>query len=158
MKKLLIATAISSLFLAGAAQAAGTANATIAVSATVSGTCKITTAGSGMAFGTIDPSVVAANVTASATFGYKCTTGLTPVITDDLGLHEVGAQRKMSDGATNTLNYGVANVPPGTPAGNGFGAGSTERVYTVNGTILLADAQSAAAAVYADTITYTLTF
>ena len=67
MKKILIATAISGLFMAGAAQA-GTATATMGVSATVNGTCKITTAPTAMAFGTIDPSIVAAAVMRTQAF------------------------------------------------------------------------------------------
>ena len=156
MKKILIATAISGLFMAGAAQA-GTATATMGVSATVNGTCKITTAPTAMAFGIIDPSLVAANVTASSSIAYKCTTGLTPLsLADDLGLNEVGVQSKLASGALR-LNYGFT-YPATLSAGTGFGSGSTATTIAIAGTILLADAQSAAAGVYADTVTFTLTF
>ena len=156
MKKLLIATAISGLFIANAAQAA-TTTATMAVSATVSGTCKITTAPTAMAFGTIDPSVVAVAPTANSTFLYKCTNGLTPTaLVDDLGLNKVTTQMKMASGA-NRLNYGIVYVAT-LAAGTGFGAGSTATTITVNGTIPLTDAQNAVAGVYADTVTFTLSF
>lgn len=156
MKKLLIATAVSGLFLSGAAQA-GSDTATMAVSATVSGTCKITTAPTAMAFGVIDPSTVAAAVTKVSTFLYKCTTGLTPTsLVDDLGLNEVAVQMKMASGALR-LNYGIAYAAT-LAAGTGFGAGSTATTITVNGTIPLVDAQNAAAGVYADTVTFTLNF
>ena len=157
MKKILIATAISSLFMAGAAQA-GTATATMGVSATVNGTCKITTAPTPMAFGIIDPSTVAANVTASSSFLYKCTTGLTPLsLADDGGLNKVGVQSNLASGALR-LKYGYTY--PATPlaAGTGFGSGSTATTVAVAGTILMSDAQNAAAGVYADTVTFTLTF
>lgn len=156
MKKLLIATAVSGLFFAGAAQA-GTDTATMAVSATVSGTCKVTTAATAMGFGTIDPSVVAVAPTASSSFAYKCTTGLTPTsLVDDKGLNEVVNQFKMASGA-NRLNYGIAYTAT-LAAGTGFGAGSTATTITVNGTIPLTDAQNATAGVYADTVTFTLNF
>ncbi len=156
MKKILIATAISGLFMAGAAQA-GTATATMGVSATVNGTCKITTAPTAMAFGIIDPSIVAANVTASSSIAYKCTTGLTPLsLADDGGLNKVGVQSNMASGALR-LKYGYT-YPATLAAGTGFGSGSTATTVAVAGTILLADAQSAAAGVYADTVTFTLTF
>ena len=156
MKKLLIATAVSGLFFANASQA-GTDTATMAVSATVSGTCKITTAPTAMAFGTIDPSVVAVAPTASSTFLYKCTTGLTPTsLVDDKGLYEVVNQFKMASGV-NRLNYGIAYTAT-LAAGTGFGAGSTATTITVNGTIPLTDAQNAIAGVYGDTVTFTLNF
>ena len=156
MKKILISTAISSLFMAGAAQA-GTATATMGVSATVSGTCKITTAATPMGFGTIDPSLVSAAVTANSSFLYKCTTGLTPLsLLDDLGQNEVGVQSKLASGALR-LNYGFT-YPATLAAGTGFGTGSTATTIAIAGTIPLADAQNAAAGVYADTVTFTLTF
>ena len=156
MKKLLIAATVSGLFFASAAQA-GTATGTMAVSATVTGTCKITTAPTAMGFGTIDPSVVVAAVTASSTFLYKCTTGLTPTsLVDNKGLNAVTTQMKMASAALR-LNYGIAYTAT-LAAGTGFGTGSTATTITVNGTIPLLDAQNAAAGVYADTVTITLNF
>lgn len=156
MKKLILASALSGLFMMGAAQAATDA-ATMAVSATVSGTCKITTNSSPMAFGTIDPSTVTAAPTAISTFSYKCTTGKSPTaLTDNLGANEVGAQMKMAGGG-NFLNYGIAYTAT-LGAGTGFGTGSTATTITVNGTIPLNDAQNAVAAVYGDTVIFTLTF
>ena len=144
------------MFFASAAQA-GSTTGTMAVSATVSGTCKITTAPSAMAFGTIDPSVVAAAVTASSSFTYKCTTGLTPTsLVDDKGLNVVVAQMKMASAALR-LNYGIAYTAT-LAAGTGFGTGSTATTISVAGTIPLLDAQNAAAGVYADTVTFTLSF
>ena len=156
MKKILIATAISGLFMAGAAQA-GSVTATMGVSATVSGTCKITTAPTAMAFGTIDPSTVAAAVTANSTFLYKCTTGLTPTsLVDDLGLNKVVTQMKLASGLLR-VNYGILYTAT-LAAGTGFGTGSTATTISVAGTIPLTDAQNAAAGVYADTVTFTLNF
>lgn len=157
MKKLLIAIAVSGACFTSVAQA-GTATGTMAVSATVSGTCKITTAPTAMAFGTIDPSTVAADVLKSSTFQYKCTNGLAPTgLGDDLGLNEVGTQMKMKVGAA-LLNYGIVYTKTGLAAGNGFGTGSTANTITVDGTILLTDAQNAAAGAYVDTVTFTLSF
>ena len=156
MKKLFIAIAVSGACFAGAAQAASTTG-TMAVSATVSGTCKITTAPTAMAFGTIDPSVVAAAVTAPSSFLYKCTTGLTPIsLVDDNGLNEVTTQMKMASGA-NRLNYGIGYTAT-LAAGTGFGSGSTATTISVAGTIPLTDAQNAAAGAYTDTVTFTLNF
>ena len=157
MKKLLIAATVSGLFFASAAQA-GSSTGTMAVSATVSGTCKITTAAGTLAFGTIDPSIVAAAVTTSTTFAYKCTTGLTPLsMSNNLGVNFVGAQAKMASGA-NLLNYSVAFAAQTLTAGTGFGTGSVATTITENGTIALVDAQSAAAGSYTDTVTITLNF
>ena len=157
MKKLLIAATVSGLFFAGAAQA-GSTTASMPVSATVSGTCKITTAPTTLAFGTIDPSIVAAAVTTTATFAYKCTTGLVPLsMANDAGANASGAQARLKSG-TNFMNYSVAFAAATLAAGTGFGSGSTATTITENGTIALADAQSAAAGVYADTVTFTLSF
>ena len=156
MKKIILAVALSGLFLTSAAQAA-TDTATMAVSATVSGTCKITTNSTPMAFGPIDPSTVSVAPTATSTFSYKCTTGKSPTaLTDDKGANEVGVQMRMASGG-NFLNYGIAYTAT-LAAGTGFGSGSTATTITVNGTIPLNDAQNAVAATYGDSVIFTLTF
>ncbi len=156
MKKLLIATAVSGLFFASAAQA-GSVPATMAVSATVNGTCKITTTPTPMGFGTIDPSTVTAPTLANSSFAYKCTNGLTPLsLADNTGANKSGTQARMISG-TNFLNYAYTYTAT-LAAGTGFGSGSAATTITVNGTVSLADAQSASAGVYADTVTFTLSF
>lgn len=156
MKKLILASALSGLFMTGAAQAA-TDTATMAVSATVSGTCKITTNSTPMAFGTIDPSTVAIAPTATSTFSYKCTTGKSPTaLGDNLGTNESGTQMRMA-GGVNFLNYGIAYTATLAP-GTGFGTGSTATTISVLGTIPLNEAQNAVAAAYGDTVIFTLTF
>ncbi len=158
MKKLLIAATVSGLFFASAAQA-GSSTGTMAVSASVTGTCKITTAAGTLAFGAIDPSLVAANVTTNTTFAYKCTTGTTPTsMSNNLGLNAgAGTQAKMVSGA-NTLNYSVAFAAATLTAGTGFGTGSVATTITENGTIVAVDAQNAIAGTYTDTVTITLNF
>jgi spore coat protein U-like protein len=153
MKKLLaITAAVAVVTMAGSAFAAS-ATTTVAVSASITGACTVASAGS-IAYGALDPltgGAVSAVVTQPVV---KCTNGLSVAITDDLGLHEVGSQAKMSDGGTGTINYAFGHAPNAT----GLGSASNLPIALTGTALATADYASAPAGTYADTITLTLTF
>jgi Spore Coat Protein U domain len=153
MKKILIAAAIAStLGVSTSAVAAGTQ--TMSVTATVSPKCSFTTTSTTMDFGTIDPSIVAANVTSTGgTLSYKCTNKTTPTsITVTADANGTAAAPLLKSGV-DTLAFSVA--VPALTAGTGFGAAAAQTV-TITGTITLANAQAAAAGTYTDTLTFTI--
>ena len=63
----------------GSAHAADTQ--TVAVTATITSICKFSGAAAAVAFGSIDPSGAAGTKSMPLTIPYKCTKGITPVIT-----------------------------------------------------------------------------
>jgi len=158
---------------------AASANATIAVSATVSQGCSFSTT-TALAFGAYDP--VGANATAplnaTGQVSVACSkgaTGLTIAMND--GTHVVGTQRQMEGAtATDILTYNISqppsNVPgvacsfPGTIAWNttapagvltlASAPSKAVRVYNVCGTI--PGGQDATTGAYTDSVTATLNF
>jgi spore coat protein U-like protein len=150
--KLALTTAFAVVAMAGSAFAA-TQTTTVAVSANITGACVVTSAGS-IAYGALDPlagGVVTPTVTQPVV---HCTNGLAVAVTDDLGLHEVGAQAKMSNGATGLINYSFGHAAAPT------GAGSTTplAIALTAGNLATVDYATAPAGSYSDTITLTLTF
>jgi spore coat protein U-like protein len=155
MKKILIAAAIASALGVSTSAVAGNTQ-TMAVSATIAGTCKLQSA-TALAFGTIDPSVAIDAIT-TATVTYKCTNGLAPTALTGLtatGANDSLAQKRMLNGTTNFLNYQISFTSP-TATGNGFGSGSTANTVTITGKILATDFQNASALTYNDTLTFTI--
>ncbi|HET7401492.1 MAG TPA: spore coat protein U domain-containing protein [Usitatibacter sp.] len=128
------------------------------VTATVQGICKFTQAsGQTLAFtnnasGGIDPSL-AANATANASIAYKCTSGTAPSTFTGVGANDTGGNHVVKNG-TNSMIYTVSLTGGG--AGDGFGAGSTNKTVAVAGTILPAQFQSAPAGTYTDTLVVTI--
>jgi spore coat protein U domain-containing protein, fimbrial subunit CupE1/2/3/6 len=152
MKKLIAITAVAIVAMAGSAFAA-TQTTTVAVSATITGACTVTSAGS-IAYNSLDPltgGVVTPTVTQPVV---HCTNGLGVAVTDDLGLHEVGAQAYMSNGATGTIPYtfGYAASPTGA------GSATPLAINLTGANLATVDYATAPAGTYADTITLTLTF
>ena len=142
MKKQILGALIAAAFATGAA--AGD-TATLAVSATVSGACKFTTASFNMNFGTLDPSA-AANQAQSTALTYKCTKNQAATSFS----FDAAAASPTSVNITN----GTDNIPvalswtvPATQ-GSGFGAGSTAISMTVNGAILGTDYANVSAGAY----------
>ncbi len=127
--------------VAGLAVAAGP-DQTIAVTATVSPVCKFTIGALTMTF-TIDPSS-ASDATADTTVTYKCTNGVTPVLTPTVG-------GLLTSGA-NTMAYAVA-VSGGATAGTGF---SNPVTSTIRGTILQTTFVDKPAGAYTDTVTVSI--
>jgi spore coat protein U-like protein len=153
------AMAAAVLSIAGAASAGGTH--TIAVSASVTGTCVVNTANSTLAFGALDPG---SGGTVNAVWSggtFRCTNGTAYTITSDDGLWESaagGANNRMRlstatdcSVATNCVRYTL------TKAANGTGSGMTTNIsFAVTGQTGIADYQNAAAGNYADTVTLTV--
>ena len=153
MKKILLASLIATAFGASTSAFAGNTQ-TMAVSATIVGTCNLQSA-SALAFGNVDPSV-AANVVKTATVTYKCTNGTAPTSLTDLSANNSAGQRRMKGAVSASfMNYSVAYTAP-TAAGNGFGSGSSATSVTVTGTLAFADFQNSVADTYNDTLTFTI--
>ena len=125
---------ICALFAAAfAASAAAGDTATLAISATVSGTCKFTTGTFNMNFGTLDPSA-AADQSQVTGVSYKCT--------KNTAATSVSFDADATSPATVNITNGTDNIPvalswtmPATQ-GSGFGAGSTAITMNVTGDIL----------------------
>jgi len=142
MKKQLL---IALLAAAVAAPAAAGDTATLAVSASVSGTCKFTTATFNMNFGALDPAA-AANQTQSTALTYKCTKGQAAT--------SFSFDADAASPASVNITNGTDNIPvslswtaPAT-VGTGFGAGSTAISMTVQGDILGTDYANVSAGAY----------
>lgn len=152
MRKHLVLTMVLGLVLVlgGVAMAADTA--TVGVSANVLGTCKFINKTGSMAFGDLDPSS-GADKTASVTQPtFWCTKGTNYTISDDLGLYEVGTQRKVKHASlADVIPYSMTYTTTGT------GNGRTGTLTTdIAGTIAFADYQNASAGSYADTVTLSI--
>lgn len=152
MKKILLATLIAGAFAASTSAIAGNSQS-MAVSASITGTCKLQSSVP-MAFGAIDPSSTVA-ATAPASVTYKCTNGTAPTSLVAVGANDSAGQKRLLTGAATFMNYSIAFTAP-TTAGNGFGTGSTATSVSVTGTVAVADFANAAAGAYADTLTFTI--
>jgi spore coat protein U domain-containing protein, fimbrial subunit CupE1/2/3/6 len=153
------ALAVASIALAGALAPAFAADSySLSVTATVQGICKFTqAAGQTLTFtnnvgGGIDPSLTG-NATGNATITYKCTNGTAPSGFTGAGVNDAGGNHLVKNGA-NSMIYTVALTGGG--AGDGFGAGSTNKTLTVAGTIVPAQYQGAPAGTYTDTLIVTV--
>jgi len=138
---------------------AATVTSTVAVSATVVGTCKFTTLGSAIAFGSLDPSAPS-NKTLPATPQpqFWCTKGTAYTLSDNHGLYGGG-------GGTTYVMRGPAvtdNLPytfTYTTATLGTGAGpSTPVIMDISAQVLGSDYSAVSAGNYSDTVTLTITF
>ena len=153
MKKILLATLIATAFGASTSAIAGNSQS-MAVSASITGTCKLQSSAP-MAFGAIDPSSTTA-ATAPASVTYKCTNGTAPTSLVAVGANDTTAgQKRLLTGTATFMNYSIAFTAP-TTAGNGFGTGSTATTVSVTGTVAVADFANATAGLYADTLTFTI--
>jgi len=145
-KSMAVLIALAVFAAGGAAWAAG--SNTLTVNASVTGTCKFSSATSTLSFGALDPSS-AADGTGSTTTNFWCTKGVnTDAITNDSGLNFSGKNR-MKDAVSGEfipytlalLKDGLANSGPGAP-----------RTLTISGTVLNADYTGKSAGNYADTV------
>ena len=150
MKKILMTViAVALVTMAGAAMADTT---TVAVSATVVGTCKFT-AGGTIPFGNLDPSVGTDQTPAVTQPTFWCTKGANYTITDDDGLYESGTNNNQMKHAT--LNEYSPYSFTYTAAGIGNGPAN---VLTMNiaSTVKGVDYANVSAGSYADTVTLTI--
>ncbi|MDE2461452.1 MAG: spore coat protein U domain-containing protein [Gammaproteobacteria bacterium] len=160
--------AVLPLAIAAIPAHAGTTTGTFQVTATVVNSCKINSA-SNVVFGNYDPTS-ALNTTAASTISVNCTKGDSYNIALNYGGTGSAANRIMTDGLGDNLNYnlytdsawtkvwnsscgGANNCDTGTGAGPGAGNAQT---YTVYGSI--AAGQNVPAGSYTDTIQLTVTF
>jgi spore coat protein U-like protein len=128
-----------------AAAADGT---TLGVTASVTGTCKFFGTPT-LAFGTIDPSLVAANVPGSATVNYRCNTGTAATV----GAASLTGTMVDTSVTGSSLPFTIT-LPAGAVTGSGFSANSS---FTINGSITQLNAQNAmAAASYTASIALTI--
>lgn len=153
MKKfiLLFVASIVVLSLSGAAMAAGTN--TLTVSASVTGTCKFSSATSALNFGALDPSV-GTNVNGSATTQFWCTKGTTETLSAGQGSNWDGTKRNMKLATgTDLIPYTLTL----TPDGSGNTGPATPRTLTISGQVLGTDYTAKTAGSYADTVVLNIT-
>ena len=161
-----IRMATASVLALGCASAlnsyAGSQSTTLAVSATVSANCTISTLP--LNFAAYDPIVTNASAPrdASGTVTVACTNGAATTVTFDSGLNPSGGLRRMTDGSSNYLNYSLFSDSGRTIAwGTGVDAVShtgtgTATALTVYGRI--AQGQNVPAGSYGDTVTAVVNF
>ena len=130
MRKHLLCALLAASF---AAPAAAGDTATLAVSATVSGTCKFTTGTFNMNFGVLDPAA-AANQSQSTGITYKCTKG-TAASAFSLDGAAVSPTSVNITNGTDNIPVALSWTVPATQ-GSGFGAGSTAITMNVTGDIV----------------------
>lgn len=148
---------VASLLAAGLmASGAGLADTnTLTVSASVTGTCKFSSATSTLSFGALDPSS-ASDASASNTTTYWCTKGVVASTSAGDGSNFSGGSRRMAGtgaAAGDFIPYSLA-LAGGTQTGVGPG---TPLTLTIDGDIVNADYVNATAGSYSDTVTLTIT-
>ena len=147
MKRHLLAALVAGTF---AAPVFAGDTATLAVSATISSTCKFTTGSFTMNFGALDPSA-AANQAQSTGITYKCTKGAAATSFSFDGAAVSPTSVNITNG-TDIIPVALSwTVPAST--GTGFGAGSTSISMTVNGSILGTNYANVSAGAYTKNVT-----
>ena len=143
---------------------ATSATANLAVSASVSNNCTITTAP--LAFGGYDPIVTndTADLDSTGTVTIACTKGATTTIALNTGSHASGSTRRLSDG-TNFLTYEVYSDSGRSTIWGSSGANllspaaapsKASRNFTAYGRVV--GGQDVPAGSYTDTVTATVNF
>lgn len=142
---------------------AATETNTIAISATVVGSCSIS--GGTIAFGNYDP-VEGADVSGSADLTVICSSGTSWTVSLDKGQAADFTTRTMDDGSSNYLNYNLfTNVGHTTVFGDGSGATSTSagtgtgssQTVTVYG-LIPSGQNTVPVGSYSESITATITY
>jgi spore coat protein U-like protein len=151
-RNVLKAVAAAVLTVSAGIASAATATTGVTASITITSICKFSGAIT-LAFGTVDPSLVAGPLTASSGVTYNCTNGTTPT-----GLQAYALSGNMASGGNNiayTLNDLSAVVPA---AGTGFGVGQSKSLGTLTATVTQLAAQNASAGAYSSAITLSLDY
>lgn len=154
------AALLLAVMAAASVQAAGSANASFSVTATVVDACSVSA--SDLTFGTYDPGAVA-DKTASSTISVRCSLGTPYSISLNNGSNPSGATRRMASGG-NHLNYEMyrdagASLVFGTVAnllgvaGVGTGVTAPTVLYGV-----IPKSQNVATGSYADQVTVTVDY
>ena len=149
MKRIILVAVLALMAMAGTAMAVDTQ--TVAVSASVVGTCKFSTGGT-VAFGNLDPAA-GGDVTGIVTQPtFWCTKGSGYTITDDNGVNESGTTFRMQQGASgNYIPYTFTYTATGT------GTGKTSTLtMNIAASVLGTDYVNAQVGAYSDTVTLTI--
>jgi spore coat protein U-like protein len=144
---------------------AGSATASMAVSATVINNCTISTAA--VAFGSYDPVVAnaSANLDSTGSITIACTKGATATIGLNAGGNSSGSTRRLADGASNYLTYEIYKDSSRTSVWGDSGAdlysppaapNKSPRTFTAYARVT--SNQDVPAGSYTDTITATVNF
>lgn len=153
MKKITLMAALcaASVFGSTSALAADTAN--VAVSASVTGTCKFNSGGS-IAF-TLDPTSATAASGTVVSPAFWCTKGTSYTVTDNTGANASAGVRRMKNTviATEFIPYSFAYTATGTGTGK-----STPITLTLgSASVANVDFINASAGSYADTVVLSIT-
>jgi len=150
LKKFGLIGAVCAATLLGNTTAMAGDTASVAVSATVVGTCKFNSGGA-VSF-TLDPSI-GGNVTGTVTQpAFWCTKGTTYGITDNDGANaSSGVQRMKHATLAEYIPYSFSYTASGTGAGP-----STPISLNIASTVVAADYLNASAGSYADTVILTI--
>ena len=168
MKKTMLVVAAIAIVIAfvGGAYAAGSVSEPVAVTATVSGLCKVGTSGA-MSFAIPDPSVagpIGATIATNATvFCSNATPYTVTALSANAGGSAVtcagpaGITGILKDASSNTMNYTfTCGTAGGT--GAGFAAGKDQPLNIAGSIAQAAYINAAASATYADTVTLTINY
>ena len=147
-KRMVVFIALALLALGGSAWAATT---TVAVSATVVGTCQFNNAGT-IAFGNLDQ-VAAPLVTGTVIQPiFWCTKNANYTITDDSGIHELAPGARQMANGTDLIPYTF------TYTATGAGTGKTTPItMNIAATVPAGSYVDVPAGAYTDTVTLTIT-
>ena len=149
MKRLFILLAAIG-FLAAASGAMAADTASVAVSATVTGTCKFNSGGT-LSF-TLDPSTGGAVTGTVSQPAFWCTKGATYTLSDDDGLNKSGTTHRMKHATlTEYIPYSFTYTTTGTGTGK-----SAAITMDIASTVAEADYINASAGSYTDTVTLTI--
>jgi spore coat protein U-like protein len=149
---IVVAVTVALIAVAGTGRAAD--SNTLTVTASVTPTCKFSSATSTLGFGALDPSV-GTDVNASNTTQFWCTKGVTTdAVSAGNGLNFAAGKRGMRDTvSSDVIPYSLTLTKDANP-----NAGPTApRTLTLAGTVLGTDYSGKAAGSYSDTVTITLT-
>ena len=149
--KLLCVTAIMAIVLTMAGFAMAGDTETVAVTATVTGTCQFNSGGA-VAFGALDP-IAAPDVWGTVTQpAFWCTKNASWAISDDNGVNETGTTHRMLDAVSGDLiPYTFTYTASGTGAGKG-----TPISMDIASQVLGANYINVSAGSYSDTVTLTI--
>lgn len=146
-----VALVMAALLIGFSAAALAADTNTVAISTSVTGTCRFNSANSSLAF-TLDASS-SSDVTATSTTTFWCTKTTSYTLSKDNGLYNSGGMRMKHSTLNEYIPYAVALSPT-----SGAGAGkSTGITLSISGTVVNANYINASAGSYADTVTLTLT-
>lgn len=145
----MIALCAAAGFSSTAALAGDTAS--VAVSATVSGSCKFNSGGA-VSF-TLDPSATADATGTVTQPAFWCTKGTAYTLSDDDGINDSGGAQRMKHATLAEYTpYSFAYTTSGTGTGKG-----TPITLDITSTVVNANFVNASAGAYADTVTLTIT-